>query len=165
MQFRLVVDGDSRQVEVDKDSKGISIRLDGAQYRARAKPSSASEFVVRIGRRAYRIRFDGLSVLVDDQRHTVSIVDIEGGEAARSVEGTTRGAKATEVRPPMPGRVIRILAPAGTHVTRGQILLVLEAMKMQNEIPSPRDGVVREVRVAEGESITADRVVVVLEAD
>jgi pyruvate carboxylase subunit B len=63
----------------------------------------------------------------------------------------------------MPGRVVRVLAEAGAPVKRGQTLVILEAMKMQNEIPAPRDGVVREVAVVEGESITADRVVVVLE--
>lgn len=63
----------------------------------------------------------------------------------------------------MPGRVVRIDARAGTSVLRGQTLLVLEAMKMQNEIPAPRDGLLREVRVSEGESITVDRVVAVLE--
>jgi len=64
----------------------------------------------------------------------------------------------------MPGRVVRVFAMAGMRVKRGQTLVVLEAMKMQNEIPAPRDGTVREVAVVEGESITADRLVVVLDA-
>jgi len=52
---------------------------------------------------------------------------------------------------------------AGTRVHRGQTLVILEAMKMQNEIPAPGDGVVRQVAVAEGETITADRVVASIE--
>jgi biotin carboxyl carrier protein len=63
----------------------------------------------------------------------------------------------------MPGRVVRILVRAGERVARGQVLLVLEAMKMQNEIHAPRGGIVREVRVSEGELITADRVIAVIE--
>jgi len=48
-------------------------------------------------------------------------------------------------------------------VRKGQTLVVLEAMKMQNEIPAPADAIVREIRVAEGESVTGDRVVASLE--
>jgi len=162
MRFRLVVDGESREVEVNPDPKGLAVRVDGVEYLTQAR-FSPPEFVIRIGRRSHRIRFQGRAVLVDEARHEISIPDIEVGPAARSSEPASQGATVVEVRPPMPGRVIRILAAAGTRVVRGQILLVLEAMKMQNEIPAPWDGIVREVRVAEGESITADRVVAVLE--
>lgn len=162
MRFRLVVDGESREIELDPGPQGVAVRVDGAEYLTQAG-SSPTEFVIHIGRRSHRIRFQGRTVLVDDARHEISIPDIEEGPAARSPEFTIRGAAILEVRPPMPGRVVRILASAGTRVVRGQILLVLEAMKMQNEIPAPQDGIVQEVRVAEGESITADRVVVVLE--
>ena len=163
MRFRLVLDGESHELEVDRGAKGLTIRVDGAEYRAKAN-RSAPEVVVRIRSRSHRIRFRGRAVLVDDGRHEISVMDIEGEPAARSREDTVRGRPLVEIRAPMPGRVVRILAPAGTRVRRGQILLVLEAMKMQNEIPAPRDGIVRDVRVAEGESITADRVVAVLDA-
>ncbi|MGI0149074.1 MAG: biotin/lipoyl-containing protein [Thermoplasmata archaeon] len=162
MRFRLVVDGESLEVEVDRYPKGLRVRVDGAEYRARAT-SSPPEFAVRIGRRVHRIRFQGQAALVGEACYEISVPEIERGPAARFRDETTRGASLLEIRPPMPGRVIRILAPVGTRVTRGQILLVLEAMKMQNEIPAPRDGIVREVRVGEGESITADRVVALLE--
>jgi biotin carboxyl carrier protein len=64
----------------------------------------------------------------------------------------------------MPARVVRVLAQTGSRVKRGDILLVLEAMKMQNEIAAPRDGLLREVPVVEGESVTADQIVAVLES-
>ena len=63
----------------------------------------------------------------------------------------------------MPGRVVRILVRPGDRVKKGQTLVVLEAMKMQNEIPAPADARVTDVRVAEGESVTGDRVIAVLE--
>src|SRR5207249_3827569 len=78
-------------------------------------------------------------------------------DRADVVEGrpTDTGA-VVDVRSSMPGRVVRVAVAVGAHVDRGQTLVVLEAMKMQNEIPSPGDGVVREVAVAEGEIVTAD---------
>ncbi len=59
------------------------------------------------------------------------------------------------VVPPMPGKVIEVRVRAGDRVKRGDILLVLEAMKMRNEVPSPADGVVGDVTVAPGSSARA----------
>lgn len=104
-------------------------------------------------------------VAVDGERFTVS-VSIE-----RSVHGsvpTPRTGRApahppdsaaepsgegVPVTPPMPGRVVELRAREGDRVTRGEILLVLEAMKMRNEIPSPASGIVRRVRVAPGANV------------
>jgi biotin carboxyl carrier protein len=63
----------------------------------------------------------------------------------------------------MPGKVVRILAPPGTEVAAGQGVLVIEAMKMQNELKSPKAGVVKQVAVAEGASVTAGEVLAVVE--
>jgi biotin carboxyl carrier protein len=60
-----------------------------------------------------------------------------------------------DLRAPMPGRVRRAAAAAGERVTRGQVLLVLEAMKMEHAIRAPRDGVVRAVHVREGDLVDA----------
>ncbi len=56
---------------------------------------------------------------------------------------------------PMPGRVRRILAPVGSRVMRGDLLLVLEAMKMEHSIRAPRDGVVKRMAVGEGDLVEA----------
>jgi len=59
------------------------------------------------------------------------------------------------VVPPMPGRVIELRVAEGDHVTKGQTLLVLEAMKMRGEVPSPAEGVVRDIRVTPGSNARA----------
>jgi biotin carboxyl carrier protein len=56
---------------------------------------------------------------------------------------------------PMPGKVVRILAPAGTEVEADQPVLVIEAMKMQNELKSPKRGRVKRVAVSEGAAVEA----------
>src|SRR3989304_8342419 len=76
MRFRLVVDGESREVEVNPDPKGLAVRVDGVEYLTHAR-FSPPEFVIRIGRRSHRIRFQGRAVLVDEARHEISIPDIE----------------------------------------------------------------------------------------
>ena len=55
----------------------------------------------------------------------------------------------------MPGKIVRVLVNAGDHVEAGQGLLVVEAMKMQNEVRSPKSGIVERLLVSEGQAVTA----------
>jgi biotin carboxyl carrier protein len=79
-----------------------------------------------------------------------------GGRAAK---------KARHVAAAMPGRVLRVLVKAGDRVTQGQSILVLEAMKMENEVKSPRDGVVASVEAAAGQAVSQGDVLVRFEAE
>ena len=64
---------------------------------------------------------------------------------------------------PMPGRVVRVLVKPGDEVAPRQGLVVVEAMKMENELSSPRAGTVREVTVSEGASVEAGRLLAVID--
>lgn len=67
-----------------------------------------------------------------------------------------------EVRAPMPGRVVAVIVEEGDRVDLGAPLLILEAMKMQNEIPAPLEGVVQEVRVAPGAAVGREDLLLVI---
>ncbi len=71
-----------------------------------------------------------------------------GGTPAASGEGVA-------IVPPMPGKVVELRVAEGDRVTKGQVLLVLEAMKMRNEVPSPVEGVVRGLAVGAGSNVRA----------
>ncbi len=162
MRFRLVVDGEAREIEVERNARGIVIRMDNASYRTRAR-SLGDSAEIRIGTKTYRVRLRGNEAILDDGVHPIRVAEVSE-EVARAKQGSRlRAGAIVEVRPSMPGRVVRVAVNRGDVVRRGQTLVVLEAMKMQNEIASPGDGVVRGVGVAEGETVTADRVVVSVE--
>lgn len=74
--------------------------------------------------------------------------------AAAPVEG------AETINAPMPGNIVNVLVKAGDQVTKGQVLLILEAMKMENEIMSPRDGVIAGVHVNKGDSVDSGKLLV-----
>lgn len=77
--------------------------------------------------------------------------------------GTVADARGPQgITAPMPGRVVRVLAQAGAHVESRQAVVVIEAMKMENELRSPVDGIVSDVRVAEGQSVEAGAVLAVI---
>ena len=161
MRFRLVVDGEARDIEIDRRRAGKTVRVDGVEYRTDARATKGA-LVVRVGPHAHRIQFVGSSVLIDGALHRISVPELSEEPEPRERVSAVRKGTSVDVRSPMPGRVVRVSVTPGSRVKRGQTLAVLEAMKMQNEIPAPVDGTVREVRVTEGELITADRVVVVL---
>ena len=70
-----------------------------------------------------------------------------------------------QIKAAMPGRVVRVLVAEGEHVSAGQGLVVLEAMKMQNEINAPRAGTVRQLAVAEGAVVGAGALLCLVESD
>lgn len=93
-------------------------------------------------------------------------VKVRVGGARRSRVGASVGAKGVHVvAAPMPGRVVRVLIEPGKVVTRGQGVAVVEAMKMENELVAPVDGVVREVRAVVDDSVQAGDVLVIVSGE
>ena len=81
-------------------------------------------------------------------------------KAAAPVSAGNEGA--VKVAAPMPGKVLSVKAAVGTSVTKGQVIMVLEAMKMENEIVAPQDGTVASINVNEGASVEAGMVLATL---
>ena len=124
----------------------------------------------------------GLSLVFDDGRSMdVGLTDRPGGEwfvqlphadvtvavdARRFQRGESGGgatAGAQRITAPMPGRVVRILVKPGDEVQHRQGVVVVEAMKMENELGAPKAGRVKDVAVSEGQSVEAGRLLVVIE--
>jgi acetyl/propionyl-CoA carboxylase alpha subunit len=95
--------------------------------------------------------FAGISARVRDPLHRAA----EKAAAARP-------SGPAEVKSPMPGKVVRALVVIGDKVVAGQSLIVVEAMKMENELKAPRDGTVRELRVVDAQAIEAGQTLLVL---
>lgn len=74
----------------------------------------------------------------------------------------TGAAGSVKVNAPMPGKILKTVAAAGQAVKRGEVLVVLEAMKMENEIVAPQDGTVASINVAVGDSVEAGAVLATL---
>src|SRR5439155_1685668 len=93
------------------------------------------------------MRGDTYLVDVGGRVHRVQLLDARRARAAAAP-----GAGEREVRAAMPGKIVAVLVEVGATVTRGQGLLVIEAMKMENEVTAPRDGTVQDIRVQSGQT-------------
>lgn len=145
-RFRVVVDGRVHDLEARPTDLGLSLLFDegGRSVDAAATPHNGGEWLVQLPH-------VDVPVVVDRQRH------------ARGGPRTAGGAGQQRVNAPMPGRVLRVLVKVGDEVAHRQGLVVVEAMKMENELTAPKAGTVIEVAVTEGTSVEAGRLLVVIE--
>jgi biotin carboxyl carrier protein len=90
-------------------------------------------------------------------------IDVQDPRKFRGQGAAASGSGRQTIAAPMPGRVVRVLVELGQEVEPGQGLIVVEAMKMQNEMKSPKAGKVLEVRTSEGAAVTAGDVLLVIE--
>ncbi len=90
-----------------------------------------------------------------------AVVSAEKKERARGAAGAL-GATGAAIKAPMPGRVMRVLVAVGDRVTARQAVVVVEAMKMENELRTPRDGTVTEIAVTAGAAVESGAVLVVI---
>jgi biotin carboxyl carrier protein len=115
--------------------------------------------------RAPRTGVQRVEVVVDGWRFEFEVEDADRAELrARAARGRDVHAQhgPTDVRAIIPGRVLTVAVAPGDAVTAGQRLLTVEAMKMQNELPSPRDGTVERVAVAPGATVEPGDLLLVL---
>ena len=108
-----------------------------------------------------------VEVVVDGWRFELLVEDDARADlrerATRDRQAGAEGGGELEIRAIIPGRIVSVAVAPGDSVTAGQALLVVEAMKMQNDLGSPRAGVVRRVAVGPGSTVDAGDVLVVLE--
>jgi biotin carboxyl carrier protein len=144
-RFRVLVDGEPADVDARRTGLGLSLVFgDQTSVDVGMTPRSGGEWFVQLPHA-------DISAAVDVRRH-------QRGDA-----GGVSKSGAQRITAPMPGRVVRILVKPGDEVAHRQGLIVVEAMKMENELGAPKAGKVKEVAVTEGQSVEAGRLLIVIE--
>jgi biotin carboxyl carrier protein len=155
MRFVAQHDSDVVPVEVERHGSGYIVKIDDREL---------SVDLVKAGEAVYSLRFeDGTQFAFIHHRHgTVHEISFSGSKATieiidpLSLRRKTREddeGEAGDVNAMMPGRIVRVLVEPGQVVHRGAGLLILEAMKMENEIQAPIDGTIGEIFVSAGDTV------------
>jgi biotin carboxyl carrier protein len=167
VKFRVEVNGESLLLDLQPNGTHASYSLHGeSEQRGRASIEEAMPgvFSVLLNDRSLQVNVashpEGLEVWVGLERYLVSLSDSRD-RAANSQRAGHEGP--FELRAQMPGKIIRLLAEAGSVVHAGQGLIVVEAMKMQNEVKAPKNGTLTRIYVAEGATVSAGDPLLVVE--
>jgi biotin carboxyl carrier protein len=166
VKLRATVAGKERDLELTLEGSRVSATVGGRRYDleigttdgsnvvlfhkhsvfdCRVTGSDTGDYNVRVGSTDYKV------VLRDPKRLRAS--DLAG----------SHGEGSAQIVAPMPGKLVRVLVEAGVEVEAGQAIVVVEAMKMQNELKAPRAGKITSLTAAEGSAVTAGQLLAVIE--
>ncbi len=154
-------------VEISEDSNGLHVRVDGKPMDISVEADrSFSKLLMLLDSRAYDtevFRDNGRTSVFLLGRRFDCVVEDERLATIREVAGAAAVGSGSEVRAPMPGLVVRIVKGVGEKVKRGESIIIVEAMKMENELPASDDGVIKEVRVEVGQAVDKGDLLITLE--
>jgi len=166
MKYEVEIGGSRRTVEIKSFADGrLAAIVDGRELAGEVtQHGSATYLFVSDERRVYEIQLeqknDGTAnVEVGGARLSARVIDPK--HRSRVADQGASGRQ--QILSPMPGKVVRLMVAVGDEVELGQGVIVVEAMKMQNELKSPKDGKVSQVTVQEGQTVTASQALITID--
>ena len=165
MLYDINIDGKNYKLDLERSDEGWRCRLDGREIQMDAVLARRDVLSVLIAGKAYEIKREqtvtDLHLWVGPVRYAAEVRDPRSLRGRRGTGSDDAGPK--KLIAPMPGKVVRVLVAQGEQVEAGQGILVMEAMKMQNEIKSPKKGVVQKIVASEGASVNPGDVLAIVE--
>jgi len=164
MTYDIAIDGKSHRLELNRTEGRWSCRLDGQEIEVDAVLARPDVLSLRIGNQAYEVKCERVAgdthLWVGSARFATEVRD------PRSLRGRVRAVDdhgPRKLTAPMPGKIVRVLLGEGAAVEAGTGVLVVEAMKMQNELKSPKKGTIQKILVSEGAAVNAGDVLAIVE--
>ena len=157
MIYAVTVANKTYRVELQREGEAWKCRLDGRELPLDVTSAEDGVLSLLIGGRSYEVKQEitggETNIVVGQERFSVALSDPRSLRSRRRAGGAEQGVR--KITAPMPGKVVRLLAAEGSTVQAGQSVMVIEAMKMQNELKAPKDGVLRKIKVQEGAAVEA----------
>lgn len=164
MKLEVHLGGRVRHLEMEREGSRLRCAIDGRALEADAVLVAPGVYSILVGGQALEVRVheahDGLRIFAGNDEFAAQVSDPRAwrGKHGHAIEAAGR----QQIVAPMPGKIVRLLVKAGEAVEAGKGLLVVEAMKMQNEIRAPRSGTVERLLVSEGQAVNAGEVLAVV---
>ena len=164
MTYDVAIDDKSYRLDLDHIDDVWSCRVDGREVEVDAVLARPNVLSLRLGNAVFEVKCErvgaDIHIWVGSQRFAAEIRD------PRSLRGRVRAGDdegPKKLTAPMPGKVVRLLLRQGSAVDAGGGVVVVEAMKMQNEVKSPKKGTVQKILVTEGAAVNAGDVLAIVE--
>lgn len=168
MKLRAAIADREADVDIRIDGAAVRAELDGRSYELDLSRIGNNHMLLRAEGQIFECRVDGrpesgsqVDVTVGSTRYSITLTDPKRLRSANASDKHTGGA--ARILAPMPGKVVRVLVEAGAQVQAGDGIVVVEAMKMQNEMKSPRAGTVAGLIVEVGATVNGGDVLAIIE--
>ena len=165
MIYDVTIDGKSYRLELGRADGRWQCRLDGREVLLDAVLARPDVLSVLIDGKSYEIKRErtatDMHLWVGSARYAAELRDPRSLRSRRAAAYSDKGPR--KLVAPMPGKVVRVLVREKDEVAAGQGIVVVEAMKMQNEIKSPKKGVVQKLVAREGANVNAGDVLAIVE--
>jgi biotin carboxyl carrier protein len=167
MAFIAKLGDQSYTVEIEENGKSVyRISVDGNEFLVDGKKTGRTNFSLIVDNRSFEIEVDNTDdeyrVLVDGRNYRIHLVD-ERRVRVGAVQSGLQLQGRQMVSVPMPGKIIAVLVAVGDAVELGQGLVIVEAMKMENEVRSPISGEVKEIKVKPGDTVEGGALLLIVE--
>jgi biotin carboxyl carrier protein len=176
--YDVEINGRNRRVEVTRQGQAFEVSVDGRKQAATMSQVNGAWSLIladvpapgatgHVAQRSHEVAISdavdgGLTVQVNGRTVQATVAGAQGSWARRGGEGAA-GKGPQRITAPMPGKVVKVLVKIGDTVASKQGVVVVEAMKMENELKAARAGTVKEVKAVEGTSVEAGSVLVIVE--
>ena len=168
IKLKADINGQSRELSIRRvDPENWAAEIDGRKYELQVRNPAAGEYLIQLGTTVYTCRVESgseqnfFSVHTRGVDHAVTLTDPKRLRSAEIAGQHDHGA--AQIVALMPGKVVRVLVEVGTQVEVGAGVVVVEAMKMQNEMKAPKAGIVAALKVTPGVTVNAGDVLAVIE--
>ena len=168
MKLQAQVGDELHSIEIKREAERVFARIDDREYELEASEPEPNVFLLRHRGEVREFYVSPQNKPSDPFLVSSRIGDIEvkliDPKRLRGYAGAGSAADGlAEIKTLMPGKVVRLIAAVGDAVEKGDAVLVVEAMKMQNDLKSPKAGVVKEIRATEGSTVSAGDILAVIE--
>jgi biotin carboxyl carrier protein len=168
MKLRAVINDYQTNIQIRDDGGRVFADIDDRRYEVEVSESGPNGYLLISQGRVFECRLEGrpesgkaIDVIVGTTHYTVTLTDPKRLSSVASA--SAHGDDAARIIAPMPGKVVRVLVAVGDQVAAGAGIIVVEAMKMQNEMKSPKTGTVVALNIQTGATVNGGDVLAVIE--
>ncbi len=163
MAYITKIDNKEFKVDLKQEGKGFKVYLDGKLREVTVASDSGSRLTLIIDDKPFDVILEADDhIVVGGESYNVEIFDEQVEKFMKASTGKSEK-RELAVKAAMPGLIIEVTVKQGDKVTEGQGLLIIEAMKMQNEMQTPRDGIVKTIKVKKGQTVNCGETLIIIE--
>lgn len=168
MKLIAQIEDDEHEINIQREESKIFAEVGERKYELELSVPESNIYLLKHAGKIYEVfvspnknKDEPVQVKVGTEEFEINLIDPKKLRGISNTVGNADGI--AEIKTAMPGKVVRILLSENDEVKEGEGVIIVEAMKMQNEMKSPKDGTIKEIRFSEGDTVNAGDVLVIIE--